>query len=352
MARHVTHRYIDPLSEVWLAAAARVGLTVERSAHAYASTDGAGTMVIGSAETLDADDSLAQMIFHELCHSLVQGEQSFGQSDWGLDNETERDTWREHATLRVQRVLASRYGLATFFAPTTDYRVFWDAMQGDPLGDRRDVSVVHAIAALRRVATPPWGPAVEDALAATAGIVAVSAKFAGERSLAKGFTVPAPHPTGLPAAVHDVGRTCGACVWRYEGGAGKKSRCRQADGAAVDGGWRACERFEAALDCQTCGACCREAYGAVAVSTRDLVRKRRPEYVVDRGESGAHRYELRRDGERCAALEGGERVTQGVRVTYGPYTCVIYDDRPRTCRVFTLGSAHCLTARRRVGLSL
>jgi Fe-S-cluster containining protein len=32
--------------------------------------------------------------------------------------------------------------------------------------------------------------------------------------------------------------------------------------------------------------------------------------------------------------------------------CVIYDDRPRTCREFTLGSAHCLSARRKVGLSL
>jgi len=34
------------------------------------------------------------------------------------------------------------------------------------------------------------------------------------------------------------------------------------------------------------------------------------------------------------------------------YQCTIYDDRPRTCRDFTLGSNHCLTARRRVGLSL
>jgi hypothetical protein len=34
------------------------------------------------------------------------------------------------------------------------------------------------------------------------------------------------------------------------------------------------------------------------------------------------------------------------------FHCVIYDDRPRTCRDFTLGSEHCLTARRRVGLTL
>jgi Fe-S-cluster containining protein len=291
------------------------------------------------------------MIFHELCHSLVQGERSFGESDWGLDNETERDTWREHATLRVQRVLASRYGLAGFFAPTTDYRVFWDALPADPLADRTDRSVVHAIAALRRVATPPWGPAVEDALAATAAIVATSARFAAKGSLAEHFSVPAPHPTGMPASLAPE-RTCGDCAWRYQGGAGKRTRCRQADGAVIDDRWRACERWEVALDCQTCGACCREAYGAVAIAPRDLVRKRRPGYVVDRGESGAHRYELRRDGDRCAALDGGQPVTEGARITYGRYACVISDDRPRTCREFTLGSGHCLTARRRVGLSL
>ncbi len=351
MEREVTHRYVDPLSEVWLGAAARVGLRVERSPHAYASTDGAGTLVIGSAETLDADDSLAQMIFHELCHSLVQGEPSFGQSDWGLDNETDRDAWREHATLRLQRVLAARYGLGAFFAPTTDYRTFWDALPEDPLADRTDRSVVHAIAGLRRVGHPPWGPAVEDALAATAAIVAAASPFAAAGSLARGYTLPAPHPTGLPPGTAP-GRSCGDCAWRHAAGAGKRPRCRQADGAAVDDAWPACERWEAPLDCQTCGACCREAYGAVAVAARDLVRKRRPAYVVDRGEGGAHRYELRREADRCAALAGGEPVTEGARITYRTYTCVIYDDRPRTCRDFTLGSAHCLTARRRVGLSL
>ena len=37
--------------------------------------------MIGTADTLDADDSLAQMIFHELCHSLVQGEDSFARAE-------------------------------------------------------------------------------------------------------------------------------------------------------------------------------------------------------------------------------------------------------------------------------
>ncbi len=343
MSREVRQRYVDPLAEVWLGAARRIGLTVERSAGAYASTDGAGTLVIGSTETLDADDSLAQMIFHELCHSLVQGERSFGDADWGLDNISGDDFWREHATLRLQKLLARRYGLERFFAPTTDYRAFWDALPDDVLADRSDRSVVFAIAGLRRVSTPPWGPALEDALAATAAIVAAAAPWSSAGSLSGGFAVPPPHPTGLPAGTTG---TCGACAWRAERG-----RCRQV-GLAVDAAWPACERFEAALDCQSCGACCREAYGAVVVGARDLVRKKRPAYVVDRGDGGAHRYELRREGERCAALGGGEVVAEPGRLRITGYACAIYADRPRTCRDFTLGSAHCLTARRRVGLSL
>mgnify|MGYP002149144524 CR=1 FL=1 len=49
------------------------------------------------------------------------------------------------------------------------------------------------------------------------------------------------------------------------------------------------------------------------------------------------------DGARCAALGGAEE---------GPYACAVYEERPRTCRDFTRGSAHCLSARRRVGLSV
>ncbi len=74
-ARTATARYVDPLAAVWLGAAAGIGLRVVRSPDAYAAPDGAGSLAIGNAATLDADDSVAQMIFHELCHSLVEGEQ-------------------------------------------------------------------------------------------------------------------------------------------------------------------------------------------------------------------------------------------------------------------------------------
>lgn len=351
MGREVTRRYVDPLSQIWLGAARRVGLAVTRTPDTYAATDGRGTLAIAVDADLDADDSLAQMIFHELCHSLVEGEASFERPDWGMDNTGPDHDWREHACLRVQWVLTGRHGLRTLFAPTTDFRAFWDGLSGDVLADRTDPSVQAAIAALRRVAQPPWAPALDDALAATARVSAEAARFAAMApaeppTLWHGAApAPAPHPTGLPAG--EAAGSCGGCAWRYahRGGA----RCRQVDARGerplrIEDAWPACERFEAALDCQTCGACCRAAYHSVEVARRDPVVKAQPSFVVDRGSY----LELRRAGDRCGALAGG--AIEDGRTTR--YHCVIYDDRPRTCRDFTLGSAHCLTARRRVGLSL
>ncbi len=349
MARTITHRYVDPLAQIWLDCAARIGLRVVRSPDAYASTDGAGTLVIACDDALDPDDSLAQMIFHELCHSLVQGEDSFARADWGLDNETDRDAWREHACLRVQATLAARHGLRRFFAPSTDYRAdFWDHLPADPLADRAAPSTALAIAAVRRAAHPPWAPALGDALARTAQVataVGAARTPAGELATLWRQLDPAPaaHPTGLPAGVAD-GRACGDCAWRHD--VRGVARCRQADGARLDPAWPGCERHEPALDCQTCGACCRAAYHAVEVTRRDPAVKAQPGFIVARADGSL---ELRRAGDRCAALGGGEVDATGALTRYG---CTIYDDRPRTCRDFTLGGEHRLTARRRVGLSL
>ena len=41
-------RYIDPLTQVWLGAARRIGLRVVRTPDAYAATDGRGTLAIGT----------------------------------------------------------------------------------------------------------------------------------------------------------------------------------------------------------------------------------------------------------------------------------------------------------------
>ena len=99
------------IDELWVAAAAAVGLTVERTTDAYASTDGQGTIAIGAAHTLDGDDSLAQLVLHELCHALVQGEENLRRPDWGLDNTSERDLDAEHACLRLQAHLADAHAL-------------------------------------------------------------------------------------------------------------------------------------------------------------------------------------------------------------------------------------------------
>src|SRR5262245_12616949 len=208
MAREVTYRYIDPLTQVWLGTARRIGLRVIRTPDAYAATDGRGTLAIATDEALDADDSLAQMIFHELCHSLVEGEASFAAPDWGMDNTGPDHDWREHACLRVQWVLAGRHGLRGVFAPTTDFRAFWDSLAGDVLADRADMSVQAAIAAVRRADHPPWSPALGDALVATARIAADAARFATAPSLwATAEPARAPHPSGLPAG--DGAGTCG-----------------------------------------------------------------------------------------------------------------------------------------------
>ncbi len=306
--RQIVHRYIDPLDQIWLAAAGRIGLRVERSGDVYASTDGRHTLRLGEPSALDADDCLAQMIFHELCHSLVEGPDAFARPDWGLDNTGPRDEAREHACLRLQAHLADRHGLRGFLAPTTDYRAFFDRLPPDPLTPRRHPETVAAVLGLRRADRPPWGPHLDAALAATAEVVGSAARFAAPSSLYAAATpVPRPHPTGLPPSPL-ADRACGGCAWRDDAGL-----CRQAspDPMAVAADWPACARWEAGpLDCQECGACCRAAYHSVTVERGDPVVRRRPELVIDRGSY----VELRRAGDRCAALAGGEASRRPVRL--------------------------------------
>jgi hypothetical protein len=329
MSRVVSRVYRDPLEVVWLEAARRIGLVVERSPHAFASTDGKGTLTIGTAETLDADDSLAQMILHELCHALVQGPGAFERTDWGLDNETDRDLTREHACLRLQADLLAPHGLARVLAPTTEHRAFYDALGPDPLAGSGE-SATLARKARSRVDRPPFAPHLTSALEATRAIFASARAFAVEGDLGAVWSEPPPrHPAGFPIGAS--AGSCGSCAWstRVRG----VLRCRPAN-ARVRDEWPACDRFEAELDCQGCSACCRDAYDAVEISRREPMITRHPA-LVDRSNG---RLRIVRAGDRCAALEGS-----------GPYACTIYDDRPRTCREFEVGSDHCLDARRRVG---
>lgn len=172
--RNVTRYYLDPLDAIWLRVAERAGFSVERSAEVYATTNGVDTITIGTPETLDADDCLAQMILHELCHALVQGPAGDGQPDWGLDNETDRDLVREHACLRLQAALTTQHGLREPLAPTTEHRAYYDQLPSDPLqGPGADAALAQR--ASIRLATLPWHDALRAALSATAKIMRCAA---------------------------------------------------------------------------------------------------------------------------------------------------------------------------------
>lgn len=361
------HRYEDPLARVWIACAERIGFRVERTPEAYASTDGRGTILIATDDMFDPDDCLAQMIFHELCHALVEGEAGETRVDWGLGYAAGGNPWREHACLRLQAWLADSVGLRDFFAPTTDFRVsFWNSLPADPFaappetGGRRERSCVAGRLAAWRASRSRWAGPLKDALAASAAIAAAVPRATRRDAAAAGArtdppspealpslwtTVAAPpplHPAGhAPVAAYHAGRSCADCAWGYlERG---RRRCRHAPKARLPDKVPACTRYEPAaeLDCRTCGACCREAYNSVEISAREPVNQRHPALVLIRE---THR-KLRREGHRCAALAGGHTPAE-------PYACTIYEDRPRTCREFTLGGGNCLDARRRVGLSL
>ena len=71
-------RYRDPLDAIWTSALRRIGFGLRRSAEVFASVQD-GVLLLGVPKTLDADDCLAQMILHELCHSLVQGPRELGK---------------------------------------------------------------------------------------------------------------------------------------------------------------------------------------------------------------------------------------------------------------------------------
>ena len=338
------------IDRVWIDVAARCGFRVERGEAAYATTDGRGAIQIGARRVLDDDDSLAQLVFHELCHALVQGEASWTQVDWGLDNTSDRHDANEAACLRLQAHWSDRHGLRELMAPTTPWKDYYRALPADPLrpagaGDAGACSL--AVAAVALAAAQGMEARLDEALAATAALLAAQGGVE---------VVAGRHPVGF--GLGPAGKTCGECAWLYRGGRGPAvERCRQTAGEVGDGrrtraSFAACARFEAPVDCLTCGACCREAYHSVSVSVRDPVVWKQPGLMVRDG----HRWSVLRAGDRCAALE----ATAAPDLASGPaaapgsgtrYHCRIYDDRPRTCREFEQGGRHCLVARRRVGLS-
>jgi hypothetical protein len=339
-------QYQDPIDAIWIATAGKLGIEVRRGDGAYASYDGKGVLTIAQDAQLDADDSLAQMILHELCHALVSGPDAAQHVDWGLENVDRRDLVREHACHRLQAALCDRHGLRSLFAVTTEHRPYWDALPTDPLAGAADPAIELARAAYRGARSGRWGQVLDAALAATARIADVARPFVEPSSLWHG-TLGA-HRSGFRLHA-DSSKTCGGCAWCFLAGPGRLlPRCRQTRAGArsiathIEPEERACERFEPRFDereCGRCGACCREGFDLVSLRPKEAFTKLHAELVS----SDRHGLHVPRPGGRCVALEGDG--------TASAYRCRVYETRPRSCRDFEIAGDACLQARRRVTLS-
>ena len=91
-------------------------------------------------------------------------------------------------------------------------------------------------------------------------------------------------------------------------------------------------------ECARCGVCCREGFDAVPVGPEEPLRNRRPDLLETRGDFVF----LPRPEGRCSGLRAGSEDN---------WRCDIYADRPQSCRDLDVGSAGCLQARQRVGLT-
>ena len=345
--RPIDHHYQDPVDLIWLRAAEDLGLKIKRSSDAFAAYDGKGTLMIANESDFDADDSLAQMIFHEICHWLVAGKRGKDLPDWGLSNEDDRDLVYEYAAHRVQAALSAPFGLREFMAVTTDWRPYWDALPEDPLRDGDDPAIAIAQEAYHLARLRPFKQVLNRSLSATEAI-ANAVRNASQPTSLWSLTR-ARHRLGSLVSNSEELR-CGTCAWSFRdpGSSSGKTNlvCRQhkSDESApsVDADEQACDRWEPkfdALQCGACGACCREGFDSVDVSAEDTFKNLYPELV--QLHNGQHI--VPRIYGRCVALDGDGDSS--------PYRCRHYDDRPENCADFEVAGDNCLLARRRVGLS-
>ena len=336
------HHYRDPVDLLWLRAAHDLGLSVAFGDEVFASYDGGGTLTLCHAVDYDPDDSLAQLILHELCHALVAGHGALKQRDWGMDNVDDRDLLQEHACHRLQAALADRYGLRRLLAVTTDHRSYWDSLPMDPLGAGDDDAIPLARDAFDRATTGPWARTLARALESTRTVASLVREAAPEDNL--WAMTQELHESGLPLPRQTTGQ-CGSCAWSYSTNAAL--RCRQTKrrgrpGQVVRRRAPGCVRFEPRITervCGDCGACCREAFHLVEVRPKERFSLRHPT-LVRQDQNGGH---VPRPDGRCVALTG-----DGIA---SPFRCEHYRDRPRSCRDFEPGGDACLEARRKLGLS-
>lgn len=179
--RPVLSRYLDPLELIWLATARRLGLTVRRDPSIFSRTDGSGMLWLGPRADLDADDTVCQMLLHELCHWITNGVETFHEEDWGHPL-TDADDPREFGCLRLQAWLLDRHGLRGMLGPTGKYREYFDRIPADPLQPMDDSAaeaeiVAIATTAIARAQQAPFHPGIDDALAATRALSTLLTPF-------------------------------------------------------------------------------------------------------------------------------------------------------------------------------
>lgn len=357
--RSIEHEYRDPLEVVWLGLLTELGFKLERSHEVFAAFDGQHTLTLCAAEHFDADDSLAQMVLHELCHALVAGDAGRNRPDWGLENATQRDLIQEHACHRLQAQLSGEYGLRDFFAVTTDHRSYWDSLGLDVLADTPnsapDPSIERARLAYHRACNGPWAEPLRRALQATQALASIARDFAGPGSLWSRSREM--HPGGF-ARHADASLKCAGCAWfaaepeadeaanQPPRGRGFCYRAASKGGAeaapSIASTEPACERFEVSFDiaeCARCGACCREGFHRVELEQGEPFERRHLS-LVSRDQHGAY---VARPGGKCVALHVGADSA---------HRCRVYAERPQACADFAIRGAACLEARRRVGLSI
>lgn len=189
--RPIRHIYTDPLDLIWTHTLAALGITLQRSTEVYASWDGDHILTLATPDQFDPDDCLAQLVFHEICHGVVEGDAGRRQIDWGLDNTNDRHLAHEHACLRLQAAWAAQHGLRAFLAATTEHRAYYDALPDDPIfadphiNDPATDLVATTLArtAWQRLQEDPWYTATHRALSATAEVVQATAPFSDRHSL-------------------------------------------------------------------------------------------------------------------------------------------------------------------------
>ena len=89
--RPILSRYLDPLELIWLACCRQLGMHVRRDSNIFSMTDGTGLLALGTRKDLDPDDTVCQMVFHEICHWITNGIDSFEVRDWGFPLDGEMD---------------------------------------------------------------------------------------------------------------------------------------------------------------------------------------------------------------------------------------------------------------------